>query len=138
MLAEDDENDVLFMQLALEKAGVTAPLHVAKDGLEVLAYLRGLGKFADRQEHPLPYLLLLDLKLPRLMGLEVLSAVRQRPEFNSIMVIVISSSQDPNDIERAYQLKANAFLIKPASIHKLELLVQSIKDFWFIHNQRVP
>src|SRR5438552_1637736 len=92
LLVEDDENDVLVMAMALEKAGLTCPIRVARDGREAQDYLSGAGKFADRSEYPLPYLMLLDLKLPRVMGLEVLKWLRERPEFDSTIVLILSSS----------------------------------------------
>ena len=79
---------------------MTCPLHVAKDGREALDYVNGTGNFSDREKHPLPYLLLLDLKLPYVMGLEVLKHIRERPEFDSTIVIVLTSSDSPK-VQRA-------------------------------------
>src|SRR6266849_7556409 len=128
LLVEDDENDVLVMTMALEKAGLTCPIRVARDGREAQDYLSGIGKFADRQEYPLPYLTLLDLKLPRVMGLEVLKWLRERPEFDSIIVLILSSSPMPEDIQRAYQLRANGYLVKPSGLEKLHVMAQASKD----------
>ena len=135
LLVEDDENDVLVMTMALEKAGLTCPIRVARDGREAQDYLSGAGKFADRHEHPLPYLILLDLKLPRVMGLEVLKWLREQPEFDSIIVLILSSSSMPEDVQAAYHLHANGYLVKPYNLEKLQLMTQAIKEFWFIHNQ---
>ena len=135
LLVEDDENDVLVMKMALEKVGLTCPIRMARDGREAQDYLSGTGKFADRHEYPLPYLILLDLKLPRIMGMEVLKWVRERPEFDSIIVLILSSSSMPEDIHGAYQLHANGYLVKPYNLEKLELMTQAIKEFWFIQNQ---
>ena len=135
LLVEDDENDVLVMTMALEKAGLTCPMRVARDGREAQDYLSGAGKFADRHEYPLPYLILMDLKLPRVMGLEVLKWLRKQPEFDFIIVLVLSSSAMPEDIQSAYQLRANGYLVKPSGLDKLQVMAQAIRDFWFIQNQ---
>src|SRR6266403_1420305 len=131
LLVEDDENDVLVMKMALEKVGLTSPMRVTRDGRETQDYLSGSGIFADRQEYPLPYLILLDLKLPRVMGLEVLKWIRVRPEFDSTIVLVLSSSPMPDDIQCAYHLRANAYLVKPSGLDKLLVLAVAIKDFWY-------
>ena len=135
LLVEDDENDVLVMKMALEKVGLTCPIRIASDGREAQDYLSGTGQFADRHEYPLPYLIFLDLKLPRVMGLEVLKWVREQPEFDSIIVLILSSSSMPEDLQSAYRLHANGYLVKPYSLEKLELMTQAIKEFWFIQNQ---
>src|SRR5262245_37537331 len=133
LLVDDDENDVLIMRMALQKVGLTDSIGVAKDGREALDYLSGTGEFADRHEYPLPYLILMDLKLPRVMGLDVLKWLRERPEFDSTIVLVLSSSPMPDDIQDAYRLRANAYLVKPSGLDKLQVMVQAIKDFWYMH-----
>ena len=135
MLVEDDENDVLIMTMTLKKVGLTCPICVARDGREALDFLSGTGKFADRHEYPLPYLILLDLKLPRVLGLEVLKWLRERPEFDSTIVLMLSSSPMPEDIQNAYHLRANGYLVKPSGVEKLQVMAQVIKDFWFLQNQ---
>ena len=135
LLVEDDENDVLVMKMALEKVGLTGLIRMATDGREAQDYLSGSGIFADRHEYPLPYLILLDLKLPRVMGLEVLKWIRERPEFDSTIVLILSSSSMPEDIQGAYRLRANGYLVKPHTLENLQLMTQAIKGFWFIHNQ---
>ena len=135
LLVEDDENDVLVMKMALEKVGLTCLIRMARDGREAQDYLSGIGQFADRHEYPLPYVILLDLKLPRVMGLEVLKWIRERPEFDSTVVLILSSSSMPEDIQGAYRLHANGYLVKPYTLERLELMTKAIKEFWFIHNQ---
>jgi CheY-like chemotaxis protein len=135
LLVDDDENDVLVMTMAMKKVGMPCPIRVAKDGRDAQDYLSGAGKFADRSEYPLPCLMLVDLKLPRIMGLEVLRWLRERPEFDSTIVLVLSSSPMPDDIDRAYHLRANAYLVKPSGFENLQLMAQAIKDFWFMKNQ---
>ena len=138
LLVEDNENDVLFMNLALEQAGVANPIRVVKDGQEALAYLGGTGQYSDRLKFPLPYLVLLDLKLPYVMGLDVLKWLRQRAEFDSTIVVVLTSSADPADVETAYRLKTNAYLVKPSGLANLQILTQATKDFWLVQNQPAP
>ena len=130
---EDDPNDVFLFQYALKKAGVTNPVHVAEDGQQAIDYLKGTGEFADRAAFPLPSLVLLDLKLPYVMGLDVLRWIRsQRVE--SIAVIILSASAERTDISEAYKLGANAFLTKPSEASQLESIARSINDFWLTHN----
>ncbi len=138
LLVEDDPNDVLFMRTALEGAAISNPLQVAADGQIAKAYLTGAGEYANRQKFPLPYLVLLDLKLPRLMGLELLKWIRAKPELDSTVVLVLTASGDPSDVQRAYHLGANGFLVKPSSFAALQVMVQAVKDFWLVHNQPGP
>jgi DNA-binding response OmpR family regulator len=137
LLVEDDENDVFFFQRALNKAGMNNPLQVARDGQEAIDYLRGGGKFAERAKFPLPGLILLDLKLPFVMGLDVLKWVRQQSDLSPIVVILSSSRQD-EDVAAAYRLGANAYLVKAPDVNKLETMVRAIKDFWLMQNTPPP
>jgi CheY-like chemotaxis protein len=130
---EDDTNDVFLLKHAMKKAGMANPMQVASDGQEAMDYLKGVGKFADREQFPLPGLVLLDLKLPYVMGLDVLKWIRQRPE-TAPVVIILSASAEEEDIATAYALGANAFLTKPSEAGKLEGMVRAIKDFWLTHN----
>jgi CheY-like chemotaxis protein len=136
LLIEDDENDIIFTQMALEQAGVTCPLHLARDGRQARDYITGKGKFSDRQKYPIPYLVLMDLKLPYVMGLDILKDIRARPEFDSTIVIVLTSSNDPSDVDAAYRLRANAYLVKPSGMEALQTLIRGIKEFWLTLNQR--
>lgn len=129
LLVEDEEHDILFMQMALQKAGVNNYLALARDGKEAIQYLAGTGKYHDRTLHPLPGLVLLDLKLPEIPGLEVLRWIRERPQFSTTPVIVFSSSNQDFDVDSAYQLGANAYVIKPGYMELLEI-VRCIKIYW--------
>jgi DNA-binding response OmpR family regulator len=130
---EDDPNDVFFLQHAMTKAGVANPIQVASDGREAIDYLKGAGKFADRDKYPLPCLVLLDLKLPHVMGLEVLRWIREQSGL-ALIVVMLSASGDDEDTKSAYRLGANAFLVKPTQANKLVEMAKSIKDFWLTHN----
>ena len=134
---EDDPNDVFLLQHAMRKVGLTHPVQVASDGQEAIDYLKGAGKFADRETYPLPCLILLDLKLPYVMGLDVLKWIRQQPG-TAFPVVMLTASAEDGDISAAYRLGANAFLTKPSEARKLEEIVRAIKDFWLTHNTVFP
>lgn len=137
LLVEDEPNDVFFFQRAMKKAGITHPVQVARDGQEAIEYLQGSGKFADRVAFPFPGLILLDLKLPCVMGLDVLKWIRQQSEWGPI-VVILSSSREDVDIAAAYRLGANAYLVKPSEVGKLEEMARTIKDFWLLQNTALP
>jgi len=133
LLVEDEPNDVFFMQQAMKKAGVVNPIRVASDGQQAIDYFEGAGKFANREEFPLPCLVLLDLKLPYVMGLDVLKWIRQQPGL-PVVVVILSSSKQEEDIATAYRLGANGYLVKPPDVGKLLDMAKSIKDFWLTQN----
>ena len=130
---EDDPNDVFLMRHAMKKVGVLNPVQVASDGQQAIDYLQGAEKFANREKYPFPCLVLLDLKLPYVMGLEVLKRIRAQPGI-AVPVIMLTASAQESDIATAYRLGANAFLTKPSEARKLEEMVRAIKDFWLTHN----
>jgi CheY-like chemotaxis protein len=134
LLAEDDENDVFFIQRAFQQAKIQNPMHVVRDGQEAIEYLSGEGKFSDRRQFPLPHLLLLDLKMPRKTGLDVLHWMHEQAELKCLPVVVLSSSEHQIDIERAYELGANGFVVKPASLEKRVELAKLIGAFWLNTN----
>ena len=103
---EDDPNDIFFLQRAMKKAGVLNPIQVARDGQQAIDYLQGVGKFADREKFPFPCLVLLDLKLPFVMGLEVLRWIRKQPG-RALPVVILTASAEDADIATAYSLGAN-------------------------------
>lgn len=135
LLVEDDENDVFFLKRAFKEAEILNPLRVARDGQEAIDYLAGIGEFADRTRYPLPCLMILDLKMPNKTGLEVLHWLREQPILRSIPVILFSSSAHRYDIERAYRLGANAFVVKPSSSEDRTDLARLIKGFWLRFNE---
>lgn len=114
LLVEDDSNDVLLLQRAFRRANVECPLHVVTNGDDAVDYLTGGGEFADRAAHPFPALMLLDLKLPRRSGLEVLSWLREQPpEISCLPVIVLTSSRLTSDVDQAYAFGATSYMAKP-------------------------
>ena len=136
LLAEDDPNDVLLIQRAFQRNQVANPVQVVRDGEEALAYLSGQAPFADRERHPLPVLMLMDLKMPRKSGLEVLEWVRQQPGLKRLPIIVLTSSNQSPDINRAYELGANSYLVKPAGFDSLLDLVKNLDMYWLILNEK--
>jgi CheY-like chemotaxis protein len=130
LLAEDLESDVLLVRRALKQARIVNPLQVVNDGEQAIAYLKGEGKYANRGEYPLPSLLLLDLKMPRVNGLEVLSWTRSQPGLKDLRIVVLSGSKELEDVNRAYHLGANTFLVKPTEFDELVALMQALQGFW--------
>jgi len=124
---------VFLLQHAMKKAGVANPVQVARDGREAIAYLKGAGKFANREKFPLPYLVLLDLKLPYVMGLDVLKWIRQQSGMD-LVVVLLTASGERTDVATAHRLGADGFLVKPSEASKLQDMVKAIRDFWLTHN----
>jgi CheY-like chemotaxis protein len=140
LLVEDEEDDILIMKRALAEAGVKNPLQIVEDGETAVHYLEGVGPFADRQKYPLPAVIFLDLKLPLKSGHEVLSLIRNESRFDPIVVVVLTSSNHPTDIQRAYHLGANSYLVKPPTVDELIDLAKAFKCYWLEYNEfeRVP
>src|SRR5215831_5445830 len=136
LLAEDDPDDVLLTQIALEKARLANPLEVVRDGEEAVSYLSGAGKYCDRDRFPIPILLLLDLKMPKLDGFQVLDWLRKQQDLASLHVAITTSSDHDPDIVRAYALGAESYLIKPPDAGELLALVQRIHAYWLILDRR--
>lgn len=133
-LVEDNDDDLFFMKRALIAADITNPLQVLRTGQEAIDYLAGRGRFSDRIAYPLPFLLLLDLKLPDVSGFEVLKWIRGDTALHLLATIVLTTSGEAKDIEKAYELGANSFLIKPSGSDKLLDLVKALKQYWLVHN----
>jgi CheY-like chemotaxis protein len=135
LLAEDDADHVLLFRKACKEAQIVNPLHVVTNGDEVIHYLQGTGKYANRCEYPLPVLLLLDLKMPKRNGFEVLEWIRQQPGLVRSRVIVLTVSGQIKDINRAYELGANSFLMKPVNFVELVEEMKAIKSYWLKLNK---
>lgn len=136
LLVEDNPDDVLLIQRAFRKARVTHPLQQVGDGEEAINYLDGTGAYSDRQQYPLPGLLLLDLKIPRKSGLEVLAWLKEQPGLHRLPVVVFTSSREESDIQRAYDLGANSYLVKPVNFNALLEIVQTLGLYWLQFNER--
>lgn len=133
---EDDANDALLFRHAWEKAGAMFDLKAVQDGDDAIAYLRGSAGFGDRLKYPVPHLLLLDLKLPRVNGFDVLAWIRKENIFSKLPVIVLTSSNHELDIKRAYDLGANSYLVKPVGFEALVDMVKTIYGYWLHFNQK--
>ena len=129
LLAEDSENDIIMLRRAARHARFTNPISIVNDGEEVIAYLQGDGKYADRRRYPLPGLLLLDLKMPRKNGFEVLQWLREQPQFTGLQVVVLSSSDEIRDINRAYELGANSFVVKPMFFSEFVGMLEALHSY---------
>lgn len=125
LLVEDNEDDVFIFRRAFARAGLADPVHVARDGEEAVSYLGGTGPFADRERYPLPYLVFLDLKLPRRSGLDVLRWVNEQGSLRGLPIIVLTSSAEHRDVERTRDFGAMHYLVKPPSPRALSELVET-------------
>jgi CheY-like chemotaxis protein len=130
LLAEDREDDIYLIRRSFAAAGAFYPLQVVRDGEEALAYLKGIGRYSNRDEFPLPDLLLLDLRMPRMDGFDVLKWLRQEPGLSSLRVIVLTSSQDLRDVNLAYKLGANSFMVKPMDFEDVVEMTRFLSTYW--------
>lgn len=135
LLVEDNEDDVFLMQRALQEAAVVNPLLIVQDGQEAVDYLGGTGQYSDRAKYPLPAVIFLDLKLPYKSGLEVLAWMREQAQFDAIVVVVLTSSNEPNDLRKSYALGANSYLVKPPTPEQLLDLAKAFKWYWLEYNR---
>ncbi len=126
LLAEDNADDVVLMQLAFKKAGLTNPVHVVSNGNEAMEYLKGALE-ARSAGSAIPLLITLDLNMPLCNGFEVLSWIRKQPAFKGVPVLILSQSERPRDINRATHLGANAYLIKPSNFDGLVGMIEIFK-----------
>lgn len=130
LLVEDNPDDLFLMNRALQSARIINPLIVVETGQEAMDYLGGTGKFADRGSYPIPAAVFMDLKLPFVFGHEVLAWIRRRKEFESLVVIVLTSSIEASDLNRCYSLGANSYLVKPPTAEQLEARAKAFKWQW--------
>jgi len=131
LLVEDDLNDIFLVKRAFKIAQIENPLQIVTDGQEAINYLKGDGKYADREAHPLPKLIVMDIKMPRRTGFEVLEWVKSKEgPLRRIPIVIVSSSDNPSDINRAYELGANAYMVKPMDFRAVEHLFNTITQYW--------
>jgi len=134
LYVEDEKSDVLLLRVAFTRAGLTNPVHVAVDGAQAIDYLAGNGPFADRSQHPLPALVLLDLHLPKKSGFDVLSWIRQQPQFSSLPVVIYTSSVGLIDKGTARLLGATDYFVKRSGVTRIAELVRSLAERWLAEN----
>ena len=134
LLVEDEPVDVLLMQRILKRLNISERLEVASDGQNAIDYLAAQGQFTDRTAHPLPYVVLLDLNLPRRSGFEVLAWMRATRQFKFLPVVIFTSSREDRDVNRAYSAGANAYLVKTPDTAELGRMVEVLHRFWVEYN----
>jgi len=132
LIAEDSENDVIAIRDTLKDAGVINPTIPLEDGEKVVAYLKGDGKYADREKFPFPSILLLDLKMPRMDGFRVMEWLSEHQKMKDILVIVLSGQNrgELDDVRRAYRLGARSFLRKPCHVQEIHNLIRAYSTYW--------
>jgi CheY-like chemotaxis protein len=136
LLAEDNPDDVELARRAFQKINLNNNIIVTNDGAETLDYLNGKGKYQGRNTEDLPRIILLDLKMPKVHGLEVLKYVRENQQTKYIPVIILTSSQDKKDVIRSYELGANSYIVKPIDFVKFSEVVQQIVIYWLTLNEQ--
>ncbi|RMF44325.1 MAG: response regulator [Planctomycetota bacterium] len=134
LIVEDDPFDVKLIQRAMSKARIANPCRILSDGEQAIHYLAGHPPYSDRNSNPIPILMLLDLKLPRKSGFDVIEWVRAQPVLRRLPIIVLTSSAESPDISRAYDLGANSYLVKPVGNDALVDMLQNLELFWLCTN----
>lgn len=130
LVVDDDENDRLFIERALRATGVVAPVYLASDGAEAIAYFMGEGKFADREKFAYPTFVMTDLKMPKVDGFGVLEFLKGNPEWAIIPTVVFTASPDRDDIKKAYMLGASSYHVKPHDTAGLRQFVATLNAYW--------
>src|SRR5688572_12653268 len=138
LLVDDNPHDVILVRLAFRKVGIIDTIKLVKDGGEAMRYINGDGIYADRTQHPAPTLVLLDLNMPGANGFEVLKWIRAQASLDPLVVVVIAGSLDDADSQRAYELGANSYLIKPTKCEDLVKMMESLKDYQSWQGKRRP
>ncbi|NEQ27645.1 MAG: response regulator [Microcoleus sp. SIO2G3] len=136
LLIEDNPKDVFLIQRAIRKAEITTLIQVVNDGDAAVQYLAGEAPYSDRAAHPLPVLVLLDLKLPRRSGSEVLMWLRQQPDLRRLPVVVLTSSREFADVNQIYDLGANAYMVKPPTFDDLVDIIKTLNLHWITYNEK--
>jgi CheY-like chemotaxis protein len=129
LLVDDNPHDVVLIRLAFRRVGIIDIIQLVKDGAEAMQYIQGEGAYADRHQFPVPTLILLDLKMPQTSGFDVLQWIREQPELANVIVVVMTGSKNDEDIERAYALGANSYLVKPTRFEEMVKMMESLKDY---------
>ena len=136
LLVEDNMDDIELARRAFQKVNINNNMVVTQDGAETIDYLNGKGKYQGRNTEDLPRIILLDLKMPKVHGLEVLKYVRENQQTKYIPVIILTSSQDKKDVIRSYELGANSYIVKPIDFLKFSQVVQQIVIYWLTLNEQ--
>jgi len=135
LIVEDDANDVLFIKRAFRSAAPALEIFTVSDGDAAVDYLQGQGEYGDRDRYPLPAMILLDLKLPRRSGVEVLRWIRQHNGIKRIPVVILTSSRERIDVDLSYDLGVNSYLVKPVSFDDLSEMIAALHVYWMGLNE---
>jgi len=138
LLVEDEPSDAALIQRAFEKVGVRNPIAHLANGDEALAYLEGINQYGDRLQFPLPILIILDLKLPGMSGLQILKWIRTKRDLRLIPVVVLTGSADPTSVQAAYEAGANSYLLKPTDRTEIIRVVEALEQYWMQINVSPP
>lgn len=138
LLVDDNKMDIALTLDAFREARLLNQIHVAHNGQEALEYLNGIGQFEDRDKYPLPNIILLDLKMPGIDGIEVLKRVKTTPTIKRIPIIILTSSKQEGDRALSYDLGANSYLVKPISFNGFIDVVTKITEYWISLNVEPP
>jgi CheY-like chemotaxis protein len=131
LIADDDEEDRMLVQDAMEESRLVNPLHFVVDGQEVIDYLLNRGKFSNAEQYPTPGLILLDLNMPKKDGREVLQEIKNTPKLRSIPIVILTTSKAEEDILRTYDLGVNSYITKPVTFDGLVEIVKNLGKYWF-------
>ena len=129
LLVDDNPHDVVLLRLAFRRVGIIDPIKLVKDGTEAVRYLKGEGIYRDRHLYPEPTLMLLDLNMPQTSGFDVLRWLRAQPDFKRLSVVVMTGSKESEDVQKAYQLGADSYLVKPTKFSDLVKITHSLKTY---------
>lgn len=135
LLVEDNLSDIDLTRRAFEKANIFNPLVVVEDGEEALDYLFCEGKYTDRNKSQMPALVLLDLKMPGIGGLEVLKRIRANPHTKRLLIVILTSSKEEQDVAMGYDLGINSYIRKPVDFHKFAEVIKQLGMYWLILNE---
>jgi len=136
LIVEDNPTDVMLIRRAFARSNIANPIQVAIDGDRAVSYLSGRDGYDDRAQYPLPALVLLDLKLPRRSGLEVLEWLRGQDALRRLPVVMLTSSRQSQDVNRAYDLGANSYLVKPVEFDDLQEMLGTLNTYWITYNEK--
>lgn len=130
LMADDDEDDRVLAREAMEESRVLNQLYFVEDGVELIAYLNGTDKYADREQHPMPGLILLDLNMPKKDGREALKEIKSDPRLRRIPVVILTTSKAEEDMLRGYDLGAASYITKPVTFSSLVELMRTLGKYW--------
>ena len=137
-MVDDNENDEILTCRALKSYNIMNEVVVARDGEEALDYLFGTGRYADKPQRKMPVLILLDIKLPKMNGIEVLRQIRSNEKTKLVPVVMMTSSNQENDVVASYHLGANSYVVKPVDFRQFNDAVKQVGLYWMLLNQKPP